>query len=201
MLFQDLKHDFPLIHVSRRLPKRVASSIDVNTIHDVSLSISESEEKRQMRQMKDRDHNSSLPSFEHSFGGHVPVGKDDDVDDDARLPLRSVFPISFDCLDSHVAGPEDDADDEHVGSRSIDELCSDKLRQKRRLPKHKRQQQQRRSALAPNDDDIGNRGIGVQGNGSIQPVGGTGVGVGKCMSMLMSMVLRFVSRTRTTRRR
>ncbi len=47
----------------------------------------------------------------------MPVGKDDDVDDDARLPLRSVFPISFDCLDSHVAGPENDADDEHVGSR------------------------------------------------------------------------------------
>ena len=36
-------------------------------------------------------------------------------------PIRSVFPISFDCLDSHVAGPEDDADDEHVGSRSFDE--------------------------------------------------------------------------------
>ena len=92
MLFDDLRHEFPLIHVSRRLPKRVASSIDVNIIHDVSLSISESEEKRQMRQMKDRDHNSSLLSFGQSFGGgHVPVGKDDDADDDARLPLRSVF--------------------------------------------------------------------------------------------------------------
>ena len=88
MLFEDLKHDFPLIHVSRRLPKRVDISIHDNTIHDVALIISESEEKRQM---KDRDHNSSLPSLEHCFGGQLPVGKDDDVDDDARLPLWSVF--------------------------------------------------------------------------------------------------------------
>ncbi len=37
MLFDDLRHEFPLIHVSRRLPKRVASSIDANTIHEVSI--------------------------------------------------------------------------------------------------------------------------------------------------------------------
>ena len=28
-------------------------------------------------------------------------GSGDEGDDDAYLPLRSVFPISFDCLDSH----------------------------------------------------------------------------------------------------
>ena len=98
------------------------------------------------------------------------------VDDDARLPLRSVFPISFNCLYSHVAGPEDDANDDGIGIGSIeglrsDEICvgkgcdeqigsedmsnvgsdpsSSTLRRQRRQPKHKRQQQQRRSALAP----------------------------------------------------
>ena len=100
-----LKQKFPQTHASRRLSSR--SAVDpcfvdgdpriafdpcyVNTIHEVSLDISESEDKK--RQMKDRDSNSSLPSFERSFGGHVPVEDDEDVDDDARLPLRSVFHI------------------------------------------------------------------------------------------------------------
>ena len=48
-----------------------------------------------MRQMKDRDSNSSLTRFEQSVGGHVPVGNYEDVDDDARLPLRSVFSYFF----------------------------------------------------------------------------------------------------------
>jgi len=108
---------------------------------------------------------------------------------DIISPPRSVFPISFDCLYSQVdtsvdmsgtvdkmEGSHDvesfDADDEHVGSRSIDELCENRLGHKRRLPKHKRQQQQRRSALAPNGDNIGDQGTRAQGNGSNQPVGG-----------------------------
>ena len=57
--------------------------------------------------MKDQDANSPLTRFEQSFGGHVPVGNDGDDDDDACLPPRSVFPISFDCLDSHTVGTED----------------------------------------------------------------------------------------------
>ena len=89
MLCNDLKHAFPLIHVSRRLSQRVASSIDVDIVHEVALNISESEEKN--RQMKDQDSNSALTRFDQSFGGHVPVGNDDDVDDDACLPPRSVF--------------------------------------------------------------------------------------------------------------
>ena len=49
-----------------------------------------------------------IPStrIDQSVGGHVPVGDDDD-DDDACLPPRSVFPISFDCLDSQVLVTED----------------------------------------------------------------------------------------------
>ena len=97
-----LKQDFPQIHVSRRLSSQ--SAIDpchVNTIHEVSLDISESEEKK--RQMKDQDSNSALTRFEQSVGGHVPVRDDEDVDDDACLPPRSVFPISFDCLDSQMS--------------------------------------------------------------------------------------------------
>ena len=54
-----------------------------------ALNISESEEKN--RQMKDQDSNSALTRFDQSFDGHVPVGNDDDVDDDACLPPRSVF--------------------------------------------------------------------------------------------------------------
>ena len=65
----------------------------VNTIHEVSLDISESEDKK--GQMKYRDSKSSLTSFERCFGGHVAVGDDEDVDDDARLPLRSVFSYFF----------------------------------------------------------------------------------------------------------
>ena len=33
-------------------------------------------------------------------------GSGDEGDDDAYLPLRTVFPISFDCLDSHSVGME-----------------------------------------------------------------------------------------------
>ena len=140
-------------HVSRRLSSHIALNPRyVNTIHEVSLDISESEDKN--RQMKE-DHNSSLTRFEQSCG---------DVDDDACLPLRSVFPISFDCLYSHVAGPEDDADDEGIGNgtgsndvgsfvgRSNVHVGSDPPSPSatlRRLPKRQRQQQQRRSALAP----------------------------------------------------
>jgi hypothetical protein len=68
-----------------------------------------------------------LTSVDQSFGGHVPLGHE------VSLPLRSVFPISFDRLypqvdiSVDVAGTVDvesfDADDEHVGSGSIDELC------------------------------------------------------------------------------
>ena len=63
--------------------------------------------------MKYQDSNSALTRFDQSFGGHVPVGNDGDDDDDACLPPRSVFPISFDCLDSQMVGPEDKM---HVGS-------------------------------------------------------------------------------------
>ena len=98
--------------MSRRLSSQ--SAIDpchVNTIHEVSLDMSESEEKK--RQMKYQDSNSALTRFEKSFGGHVPVINDEDVDDDACLPPPSVFPISFDCLYSQMSGPEDEI---HVGS-------------------------------------------------------------------------------------
>ena len=96
MLCNDFQHEFPLIHVSRRLSSRVAlDSCYVDIVHEDALSISESEEKK--RQMKHQDSNSALSRFDSSFGGHVPAGNDDDVDDDACLPLRRVFPISFDC--------------------------------------------------------------------------------------------------------
>ena len=56
-------------------------------------NISESEEKK--RKMKDQDSNRASTRFEQSSGGHVPVGDDEDVDDEACLPPRSVFPISL----------------------------------------------------------------------------------------------------------
>ena len=93
MLCNDLKHEFPLIHVSRRLPQRVASSIDVDIVHEVVSNILESEEKN--RQMKYQDSNSALTGFDQSVGGHVPVGNDGDDDDDACLPPRSVFSYFF----------------------------------------------------------------------------------------------------------
>jgi len=56
---------------------------------------------------------------DRSFGGHVPVGDDDDDDDDACSPPLSVFPISFDCLDLHVVGTEDEMHIEsQVGSEA-----------------------------------------------------------------------------------
>ena len=79
----------------------------------------ESEEKD--RQMKDhtQDANGPFTRFEQSFGGHVPVGDDEydgDDDDGACSPPRSLFPISFDCLDSRMVGTEDKMHVEsHVG--------------------------------------------------------------------------------------
>ena len=79
-----LKLEFPQKHVSRRLSSHIALNPRyVNTIHEVSLDISESEDKS--RQMKE-DHISSLTRFEQSSG---------DVDDDEWLPLRSVFSYFF----------------------------------------------------------------------------------------------------------
>ena len=57
--------------------------------------------------MKDQDSNSALTRIDQSVGGHVPVGNDGDDDDDAYLPPRSVFHISFYCLDSQVVGTQD----------------------------------------------------------------------------------------------
>ena len=62
----DLKHEFPFIHVSRRLSQRVASSIDGDIVHEVAFNTSESEEKN--RQMKDEDSNGALTRFDQSFG-------------------------------------------------------------------------------------------------------------------------------------
>ena len=61
-------------------------------------------DKRQMLKSA-QDVDIPLTRIDQSFGGHVPVGDDDD--DDARLHLRSVFPISFDCLNSQVSISKD----------------------------------------------------------------------------------------------
>ena len=103
MLCNDFKHEFPLIHVSRRLSSRVAlDPCYVDIVHEGALNTSESEKKS--RQMTDQYSNSALTRFDQSFGGHVFVGNYDDVDGDVCLPLRFVFPISFDCLDSQMVG-------------------------------------------------------------------------------------------------
>ena len=67
------------------------------------------------------DIDTPLTKIDQSFGGHVPVG--DDNDDDAHLHLRSMFPISFDCLYSQddisvdVAGTVDETEgSQDVGS-------------------------------------------------------------------------------------
>ena len=117
MLFDELKRAFLQLHVSRRLTRKVASSIDVDIVHKVvsNILLTESEEKD--RQMKDQDANIRLTRFEQSFGGHVSVGNDGDDDDYA--PPRSVFPISFDCLDSQMVGTEDKMHVEsQIGSES-----------------------------------------------------------------------------------
>ena len=59
--------------------------------------------------------------------------------------------------------------DETEGLHDVESFV---VEHKHRLPKHKRQQQRRRSALAPNEDNIGDRGTRAQGNYSNQPVGG-----------------------------
>ena len=97
MLCNDLKHELPLIYVSRRLSSRVALDPRyVDIVHEGALNISESEEKN--RQMKDQDSNSALTRFDQSLGGHVPVGNDDDDDDDACLPPRSVVVLFLSLL-------------------------------------------------------------------------------------------------------
>ena len=80
-------------------------------------------------------------------------------DDDTFVPLRSVVPISFDCLYSQVDISLDVEGTVEVESRAgqvvgcfegtTSSVSNNALRHQRRQPKHKRQQQQRRSALAP----------------------------------------------------
>ena len=60
MLCDDLKHEFPLIHASRRLSQRVASSIDVDVVHKVASNILLTESEEKDRQMQDQDANIPL---------------------------------------------------------------------------------------------------------------------------------------------
>ena len=108
VLFDELKRASPQVHVSRRLSRKVASSIDVDIVHKVIKQIAHRVGEK-YRRMKDQDANIPLTRFEQSFGGHVPLGddgNDGDDDDGACSPPRSAFPISFGCLDSQGVGTE-----------------------------------------------------------------------------------------------
>ena len=120
-LCNEFRHAFPQVHVSRRLSRKVhtcASAVDVD-IGDYKKQIfvrSEDDEgNRQMLKCEGTaDKDRCIDDDVRCVGGHVPLGDDGDDDDDACLRSRSVFHISFDCLDSQFVGTEDEM---HIASR------------------------------------------------------------------------------------
>ena len=119
-------------------------------------------------------------------------GSGDEGDDDAYLPLRSVFPISFDCLDSHNVGTEVemhiesqrcdvglDRDKSHEGSSHVvgsDSTTKQRRQQQTRLPKKKRNKIP--TTLAPNLPSTISQNSYIHG----APVVRSGLGHGSCTS-------------------
>ena len=116
-------------------------------------------------------------------------GSGDEGDDDAYVHLRSDFPISFDCLDSHKVGTEVEM---HIESQSVDvgrdrdkshkdsshvvgsDSATKQRRQQQRLPKKNRNNIP--TALAPSSSSPISQHSYIHGVPNVR----SGLGRGSC---------------------